>query len=156
EREAAQLLAVELEQVRVGDRERRAAVRGLGEQRHRAEEAAGAVAHEQDLLAGDLARRLELALEDDVELGRALALMEEELPGRDAALAAGRDDPHEIVLGEALEHRDVAQTVDADRRRGRHRATIVDRSGAIDGCVGSGRVPAALSAAASRAWPRRR
>ena len=40
---------------------------------------------EQDLLAGDLARRLELALEDDVELGRALALVKEELPGRDAA-----------------------------------------------------------------------
>src|SRR6185436_30033 len=64
EREAAQLLTVELEEVGVGDGERRAAVGGLGEQRHRAEEAARAMAHEQDLLAGDLARRLELALED--------------------------------------------------------------------------------------------
>ncbi len=127
EREAAQLLAVELEQVGVGDRERRAAVGGLGEQRHRAEEAARAVAHEQDLLAGDLARRLELALEDDVEQRRALALVEEELPGRHPALTAGRDDPLEVIVGQALEHRHVAQTVEADRRRGRHQPTIVDR-----------------------------
>jgi hypothetical protein len=59
EREAPQLLAVDLEEDRVDDRERRAAVARLGEQRHRPEEAARAVGEHQDLLAADLAGRLE-------------------------------------------------------------------------------------------------
>ena len=45
ERQPAQLLAVDLEEDRVDDRERRAAVARLGQQRHRAEESARAVAH---------------------------------------------------------------------------------------------------------------
>jgi hypothetical protein len=67
EGQAAQLLAVELEHERVGDGERGAAVGRLGEQRHGAEVAARTVVEHEHLLAGDLARRLEPAVEDDVK-----------------------------------------------------------------------------------------
>ena len=79
EREPAEFLPVQLEQERLGDGAGAPAVGGVREQRHRAEEAARPVADHQDLLAGDLPGRLQLALEHDVEVGRALALVEEVL-----------------------------------------------------------------------------
>ena len=113
--EAAQLVAVELEDDRVADGERAAAVRRLGEQRHRPEVAAGPVAHEQDLLAGDLARRLELALEDDVERARPIALAEQELPLLQAPLAPGAGEPDELLVVKRAEDLDLAQAVGGHR-----------------------------------------
>jgi len=131
EGQAAQLLAVELEHERVGDGERGAAVGRLGEQRHGAEVAARTVVEHEHLLAGDLARRLEPAVEDDVEGAREVSLAEEELTRGEPALAPQARQALELVGAEAGEHRDVAQPVGGHRA---HRPTLVDpltRSGRV-------------------------
>jgi hypothetical protein len=131
EGQAAQLLAVELEHERVGDGERGAAVGRLGEQRHGAEVAARTVVEHDHLLAGDLARRLEPAVEDDVEGAREVSLAEEELARGEPALAPKARQALELVGAEAGEDRDVAQPVGGHRA---HRPTLVDplaRSGRV-------------------------
>ena len=99
------------------DRERAPAVGRVGEQRHRPEVAARAVAEHQHLLARDVPRGVQLTLEHDVEGRRAVALAEEELARRHAALAAQGGEPHELLVAEGGEDRDAAQAVDAHGSR---------------------------------------
>ena len=82
------------------------------------------MAERQHLLAADLARRLELALEQDVERRGGIALVEGTrhwLP----TLAARSGELLDLVVAEAGEDRDVAQALGADRARVRHRPTLL-------------------------------
>jgi hypothetical protein len=81
------------------------------------------VTEHQHLLAADLARRLELALEHDVEGGRRIALVEEELPRGEATLAARHGETLDLVVAEAGEDRDFAQAIG----RRLHRPMLVHR-----------------------------
>ncbi len=69
------------------------------------------MAQHQDLLAGDLTRRLELPVEYQVEGDRVLALAKKELARGKPPLAAGRGEPSDLVVVEADEDRGAAEAV---------------------------------------------